>query len=65
MRMEHVFREANVVADKLSKLGLDALPGLHVYDFAPPACNLPLSEDIQRTSFPRVRSSAGVHFYPP
>lgn len=65
VKMEHVFRKANSIADHLLKLGLDVLPGIHFFDVAPPTCNLSIFSDLRSTSFPRICNSVGFQFHPP
>lgn len=63
VKLDHIFREANAVADRLSKVGLEAPPGIHLCPAAPPFCNQPLSADRLGISFPR--SCKAARFRPP
>lgn len=64
-KLDHAHREANAVADKLSKMGLDAPPGFHLLSTAPLPCNLHIRADLQGVSFPRSCHTAGILLFPP
>ena len=54
VKVQHIYREANQVADLLASLGDSLFIGLYVY-FEPPSTLLPiLSEDLRGVTLPHL-----------